>query len=247
MWRAPLGSQRLFASHCWRIAGEFCCAVVHCRTGGTLIMWHAPFGGHRTHLPAVAGHLPVGSAVLLCTAGLGAHSLCGSRSSGTIAPIRQPLLVNCWCVLLCCCALQDWGHTRHVTCSPQDHRPHWPAMAGQLLGNGIWKDLRSRRVPDLTVARRPGLRLNTESSAPISAKSSYGRKTWRCRRATSRRCLQNSPPCIGFIKMLRVCDSKFISHSAMHVAQPNHSDMRQLIGHLHWLQSRFLGFLGGGV
>ena len=42
-------------------------------------------------------------------------------------------------------------------------------MAGQLLGNGIWKDLRSKRVPDLTVARRPGLRLNTESSAPISA------------------------------------------------------------------------------
>ncbi len=114
-----------------------------------------------------------------------------------------------------------------MTCSPRDHRPHWPAMAGQLLGNGIWKDLRSKRVPDLTIARRPGLRLNTESSAPISAKSSYGRKTWRCRRATPRRCLQYSPPCLGFIKMLRVCDSMFISHSAMHVAQPDHSDLRQ--------------------
>ena len=102
-----------------------------------------------------------------------------------------------------------------MTCCPQDHRPHWPAMAGQLLGNGIWKDLRSKRVPDLTVARRPGLRLNTESSAPISAKSSYGRKTWRCRRATPRRCLQNSPPCIGFVKMLRVCDSRAPSHSAV--------------------------------
>ena len=52
--------------------------------------------GQRTHLPAVAGHLPVGAAVLLCTAGLGAHSLCGSCSPGAIAPIRQSLLVNCW-------------------------------------------------------------------------------------------------------------------------------------------------------
>ncbi len=133
-------------------------------------MRRAPLGCQRPYSPAITGQLLVGSAVLMCAAGLGAHLLCGARPSGTSAslPVIAGELLASSAVLLCTAGP---GHTYHVACAPRgpthpfasscwsfaggfrcvavhcgtggalimwlallgDHRPHSPAIAGQLL------------------------------------------------------------------------------------------------------------------
>ena len=134
MRRAPPGCQRPYSP---AITGQLLVgsAVLMCAAGlGAHLLCGARPSGTSASLPVIAGELLASSAVLLCTAGPGAHLSCGMRPSGANAPICQQLLVICRWVLLCCCALQDWGRTHYVARAPRGPSPPFASHCWSIAG-----------------------------------------------------------------------------------------------------------------
>ncbi len=121
---APTGGQR---SYLPAIAGECCCADVHCRSGGTLTHMRC---SHLGSAPPIRKQLLVSTAVLVhCGAGRTLnHMRCSHR--GSASPICQQLLGSA-AVLMCTAELLG-AHSITRRASIGGLRPaHSSAIAGE--------------------------------------------------------------------------------------------------------------------